>query len=490
MWDAKSMSKKILFIALLVITLLFVGARAVHLLADFPATINWSGDLYTDEGWYSSGAMHQYLSANWLVPGDFNPILSMPFFHLVQYLAFRFIGMSLTSARYVALFFFALALLAVWLLLRLHQMGWQALIVILFLSSDYLIFLYSRLAFLEIPMLALVLWSLYLIEFARKKNQNLLLLLAGFFYLMAVLTKTTAIFALPVLILDIAYGWQGTQLNFIRPLFFAVPALLPWAIFTFVTRCLFPADIQYFSKINFQDRLVFYPLQVIKNFKNVFFSEPLLGQPILWVLLLSFGLIFLSRGYVIRNRLLQIFCLLSLLYAAMLSFSSYLPPRYLIPLLVLCNLIFGLILVEFLNSRKFGFYQYVFLLMAVGLLIWNANKVFNYIAAPEYTFAHMLSDVKNHISTEKPGSIVIIGSFSNTVGLDLNVETYNTFQGTKDLDWKIQQYRPSYYLALGEDPKELEILKKYYILNQIGNYEVFHNYYYGRSVIFYRLDPR
>ncbi len=41
------------------------------LTADFPAGVDWSESLYTDEGWYAGGAITHTLTGTWIVPGDF-----------------------------------------------------------------------------------------------------------------------------------------------------------------------------------------------------------------------------------------------------------------------------------------------------------------------------------------------------------------------------------------------------------------------------------
>lgn len=484
------MNKKILLVILLIFNLGFMGLRFIHLLADFPAGINWSGDLYTDEGWYSSGAMHKFLSGNWLVPGDFNPILSMPFFQLVQYVVFRLFGISLTAARITSLLFFVLALLSIGLLLRLFRENWETLGVILFLSVDYLTFLYSRLAFLELPMLALVFLSLYLIELGRKNEKIWLLVLSGFVYLLALLTKTTAIFALPVLLFSTAFGWHRSRVNFFRPLLVLSISLLPWAAYTLIIRLLFPADIQYFTRINFQNRLVFEPAAVVMNAKEIFTSSPLITQPAYWAILPLLVSALIINGRIIRDRLFQILSLSLIAYIGMLSFSSYQPPRYFIPAWSLFNILLCLIMIDNLRSWKAKPYQWGTLLIAVALLAWNADHDVRYMAHPQYSFERMLTDVKAKISPNIYRSPIMVGPFANTVSLELGIESVNTFQGTKDLAWKIEQYHPSYYLALGNDQKELEILEGYYNLDRLDDYDVFRNYYDGKQVVLYHLNSR
>ena len=51
----------------------------IHLGADFPNHSRWIDNAakFTDEGWYASGALNHHLTGHWLVPGDFNPMVTI-----------------------------------------------------------------------------------------------------------------------------------------------------------------------------------------------------------------------------------------------------------------------------------------------------------------------------------------------------------------------------------------------------------------------------
>src|SRR3954466_4371647 len=87
---------------MLAATLVLMVLRFYHLDADFPLGINWSGDVYTDEGWYANSAVRHYLFGYWYLAGDFNPSVVMPVAQLADRAAFALFGLSMTSVRILA----------------------------------------------------------------------------------------------------------------------------------------------------------------------------------------------------------------------------------------------------------------------------------------------------------------------------------------------------------------------------------------------------
>src|SRR5262245_47804267 len=62
----------------LLLVALAVGVRFVNRTADFPSGINWSGDIYTDEGWYNHAATEHVRAGAWYLPGDMNTSINHP----------------------------------------------------------------------------------------------------------------------------------------------------------------------------------------------------------------------------------------------------------------------------------------------------------------------------------------------------------------------------------------------------------------------------
>jgi len=86
--------------------------HAVHLRADFPNNSPWMDySKYTDEGWYGKAAIEHYVLGSWYVHGDFNPSVALPVLPVMEFVLFRFTGVSLVAARLLVLGLFATNLL-------------------------------------------------------------------------------------------------------------------------------------------------------------------------------------------------------------------------------------------------------------------------------------------------------------------------------------------------------------------------------------------
>ncbi|MEK6588219.1 MAG: hypothetical protein AABY97_05195, partial [Chloroflexota bacterium] len=82
---------------------------------------------------------------------------------------------------------------------------------------------------------------------------------------------------------------------------------------------------------------------------------------------------------------------------------------------------------------------------------------------------------------------LLIGNMANSISLATGVPSINSILGTRDLHWKLLRYRPSYYVALGEEKSTAQQLGKMYDLQQLATYDVFGNYYDGKRVQLYKL---
>jgi len=89
---------------LLAVAAIFFALHFLHLTADFPnhsPWVDWSK--YTDEGWYGDAAIRHYLFGHWYFKGDFNPAVALPVWPAIEWIAFRFNGVTPTPARTLTL---------------------------------------------------------------------------------------------------------------------------------------------------------------------------------------------------------------------------------------------------------------------------------------------------------------------------------------------------------------------------------------------------
>jgi 4-amino-4-deoxy-L-arabinose transferase-like glycosyltransferase len=481
---------RIVLLLLIALCLIFLLARFVHLESDFPYAIDNSSDLYTDEGWYNNSAITHTLTGEWLMPGDFNPILDLPVFQLIQAAVFQWAGMSLQTARLsVALSAVAICLLAFGLVARLED-AWTGFVVLLLLSTNFLLFAYSRLSILELPMTALILCSLWLAVSARGPR-NAGLVAAVIVFTLAVLTKTSAVFALPSLMLLIASRQTSLRNGLICAGAAALGVLALVGAYYALAYHWFPDDLAYYYQEAFGPNehpwtLVYFIKAMIPVVRNgvrmdVNFLIPLAlaGVPILLI----------CSGRARRSRLM-LACVLWLGVAYLFfDIRGKLPLRYFIPLIPPFAMVVGYMLVRMIRAWRPRIWAWIPGMVLAGLIGVGIYRITNYVSDFSFTYMEMANDIKSRVAADGYAHPRISGNIAETLTLATGIPAVNYDFGPGDRMDRLARYCPQYYIMLGENQKILDQLAAAYAVEKISVYHVFHDYYQGKSVNFYRLQP-
>ncbi|MGB3300053.1 MAG: glycosyltransferase family 39 protein, partial [Phormidesmis sp.] len=327
-------------------------ARFFYLTADFPIGLSGPGVIYTDEGWWSRNAVAWLREGNWYIDDGYNPIASLPTLPLLQVLWFKAFGISLMAARSLT----AVCTLAVsgliYSLARRELPTRLALLAPFLILSSYPTFAFSRLALLEMPMMMMILISLQLATL--KKARTISTLGSAIILTAAVLTKTTALFALPMVLFFI---WQRPALAKHKVahvlgwlLCFSVLYGLHYVLFA-QGHSLTQESYQYFTDYN-----------VRRKFHRTFFSVlqgPLrtlrYALPLFPLLLpsLFIALFVLAKAKFYRKSLIfQVSALWSLLSLGIFSASNYAAPRYFLVLIMPIALAVSLAIQYFQTEAK------------------------------------------------------------------------------------------------------------------------------------------
>ncbi|HEY1566883.1 MAG TPA: glycosyltransferase family 39 protein, partial [Solirubrobacteraceae bacterium] len=196
----KNGTKRWLWAVWLVAIAGFAALHAVHLRADFPNHSPWLADWakYTDEGWYGDAAVRAHLFGHWYLAGDFNPAVAAPVWPFLEWVLFCFTGVTLEAARGLAIAVFFCNLLLSYLLLRTAGSRWMALLAVTLLVTSPFLYCFSRLAILEPLLTTFTLAALNLaVRLERLRRPVWGAAGVGLLFTLMVLTKTTAVFALP-----------------------------------------------------------------------------------------------------------------------------------------------------------------------------------------------------------------------------------------------------------------------------------------------------
>lgn len=486
-------------IFILVLLSLCVSLRFLHLDADFPLGISWSGDLYTDEGWYANAAVRETVSGKWYLPGDFNPAVNLPVGQMLQRAAFGAFGLSLVSARIPEALAYSATILLVLLIVR-RDAGLQAgLLAALILSSSYIGFAYSRLAIMEPIGMLFVAAALLLAQRAQGRDAGRgavpWLILSALSVAAAVLVKGTMIFAVPV----IAWvAWHNGSILRERLMFAALAVLtscLVIAGWQLLARHFFYADYTYFNRINLGSRQV---RGIPGWFGNIIYqarSMLILGKLFLAAsAILTVGAALSSAAYR-RKPVVQALAGYLIAYFGLLTLVRYGPPRYFLPMVVPLAGLAGIACVDLADrlrsrSRHRRFAALPFLLVAV-MVSAGCLRDFAYIARPHYSFLRMTEGIRQAIGRREKhlSDVVLLGNMADSVALETGMQAVNARLGTLPLDERLRRHRPSYVVVHTD---EQEVIGSIRALGgrptRLGAWDVYENYYGGQKVRLFRVD--
>ena len=174
-----------------VIFMAILAMRLIHLEADPPLNLDWSGGFFGDEMAYAHNARNKVLFGEW-ISDEWNPLIYSPFLTLMEYAFFSVLGVGLIPLRLVNIFLLFLGFWLLFFTLRRDRDRPTALLAVGLLGFNYLFLMYNRLGlndtFLVFPMLlTLYLWH-------RGLEKSLYFFLAGVSAFICHATKATALY--------------------------------------------------------------------------------------------------------------------------------------------------------------------------------------------------------------------------------------------------------------------------------------------------------
>lgn len=478
------------------VILLAVVSRFVNLEADFPPGLNWSADLYTDEGWYSGNAIAWALTGNWYVEGDFNSMINLPVFPLIQMASFRLLGVSLFSARLTAVLFSVGLLGLVYLLVRRFSDTLTALLAAMLLAVNFTVFAFSRLAFLEIPLTTFFLLSLWL-ACSLPRHTALALSLSVVAFAAAAMTKTTALPLLPALLYMVWIRQPGDKLANWKQRLVACGAVLAGVVVILLTYNLLALHYYrtaylsfYFNAPNLSPRVELNPTFFLRTLARILYHGIVLDQ-FMYPLTLALTPIFLLAFKEFRRNPLVILSIIWFgSYAVFLGIRGYLPPRYYLPLSVPIVLIFCLMIRQAYMKLSPSRLAWIPAGIAAVVVLLNLVTMIQYMRAPQFSFRDLGLAIHQRILAEAGQPAYILGNLGNSVSLSSQLPSISTELGSRGLSWKVERYQPGYFISLGEQKSILKRLGAYYQIQPLSRTDVFNNYYLGKAVYFYKLTEK
>ena len=477
--------RKIWYGSIIGLIVIFNLLRLVNLNADFPPGITKSGVLYSDEGWYASAAINDYIVGGWFLEGDFNPAINMPLGQVFHAVSFRVFGMGLGQARIAPVLAAMLTVLFSYLLILKYLNRQLSLLVILLFTVNFHFFAFSRLAIMDIIMLCFIISAIFTADRFRGYAGVIfgsVLLLLGY------LTKSTAMFALPLLLYIVFSSGDGKKAAAVKSLIAAFMVIGGMLTYNFFAERAYPADFAYFKNINLADRMVGGLIEWIRSGGNVILEGGTIGSILYPTALIVIAIALFLKEFR-QNKLVRIMGIWLISYFLLLSVFKYHPPRYFlsvtIPVIVLFVIGFQDICCK-LPTKRIVQYCSVIILIILAL---NGYRIVNYIFHPEYSMIEMFNGIKEKIYSEvhNEDDAVILADVAHTISLGTGFLAINSVLGTKDIDWKVKEYHVDYYIALGIDHEVYDYMKQNYKIESMGEWDVLRNYK-GRKMYLFRLN--
>ena len=409
--------------------------------------------------------------------------------------------MSLAVARYTNLGFFLLTAGVLYLLVGKLATPRAARICLLLYTTNFLVFAYSRLALLEVPMsffLVLAVLLTVLAGRATTAKAYLCSVLAAIVFLLALLTKTTAIFALPVILYAFlalhapdARGMRGR----LAAIFLLITTALATLYGAYVLQH-WPADVRAFFASNITSKSPGHPLHDIAcgllysmGEARCLFYPRLAGNFFLYGLLpallgLALLLLIVKR---FRKGAYTLAVLWVCCYLALLAVGGTFPPRYYVHLAIPVFMLLAVLADHLLQRQRLaaGYIAFSALALFAGLQLF---LIASYLAAPHYSYQAMTRDIRRRVLTQPGANTLILGTPADSLSLSTRLRGMNDQLGAGSLQEKIARYHPGYYLELGSYPSRRAVLAQQYRLVPLARYTVMGNYYHGWPVYLYRLE--
>lgn len=450
---------------LLAVTAGLLTLRLWHLRADFPAWHFYSQERaeFTDEGFYTSAALHHFTLGHAYLPGGWNPGVFMPVWPLMVGLLFHFTGVSAVAARALAVLCTGLGVLLAYAVARQYRSHLFAAVAALLVSANALGFFYGRLALLEPALGMLVLLAMYLAATVQPGNY-FRAVAVGVVFTLAALTKTSAPFLLPAVLCPIWFHNAGRSgaapycvaEDCVAENRLAAFKLLATALGT-VVLLLGLARLVWIDHYAADSHVILYmrplwqlensPLRLLRFFFRGTWIDPVLFP--LAVACVAAAVWRLRSLW--RDPLFVLAFLWSAGYAAFIVFHYDGPPRYFVTLIV-PTIWLAMIFCERLwrSHRRIG--------MAVAASIavsaaCNVASIGDYLLHPRYTLSDASIALRQRIAASQSGPpALLIGRGAEEVSLLSGGLPAIDSDGVMPLAQKLDVYHPGWFMRWTSDP--------------------------------------
>lgn len=493
----------------------FFALHFLHLTADFPNGSPWNDwSKYTDEGWYGDGAMRHFLLGHWYLAGDFNPAVVMPVWPALETIVFRFTGVSLAAARALTVVLFGVTVLALYALIERYEglrpglrgSSLAAPLVALLLCTSSFLFVFDRLAILEPPLAMFSVLALLAASYARPWAEReprargwirvaAPQLAVGLLVLAMVLTKPTAVALIPAVAFLLCRradaSLRGALWLMLPPLLFA--GVLWLAYYALLVRPHYLEDYEYLFAANAYTGFQLEPLSRVLF--NTVADGRWMGAALYVVFFLALVTVGFRRLAFFRNPLVPALLLWTAGYLFFLAYHNNLQPRYYLLLAIPVTALTAMALSELAQGRSAGLRGSLLLRSVVvaacvlAIALPDAMQQIDFVRHPEYSYEAAAQAIARIVRSDKAQAPLILSVSGSDLTLMTGLPSIDDDFGTLDLNQRVEQYRPGWYVAWNEiDDDKMNALQPLYRPVRVAEFPVMDDP--DRNLlILYRLQP-
>ncbi len=494
LFGSREQERRIALFILLLVGACLLALRLWHIRADFPAYHFYSQDgaRYSDEGFYTSAALHYFTLGHAYIPGGWNPGVFMPVWPLLVGFLFHFTGVSVVAARSLAVICTWLGVLLAYAVTRQYRPPTFACITAFLVAANAFGFFFGRLALLEPVFVTFLLLAIYLAGRVRPGNYALAAAV-GIVFTVLTLTKTTGPFVLPAVLYPMwaanrtAHGTgRWPQWKLLATALATIVILLGCVKLIWFYH--YRADASVILGMDPLWQLENSPLRLLR-----FFFRGTWIDPVLFSLALACFVAAICRlRFLWRDTLFTTAFLWEAGYGAFIVFHYDGPPRYFVTLIV-PTIWLALIFTEWLwrRHRQAGIVATVCIALSVA---WNIASIGNYLLHPRYTLLDASLSIKRLIVAQQkiqPGSSpVLIGRGVDEVSLLSGGLAAIDSDGAMPLAQKVAVYQPGWFMNWTSDPpaRPAIVAAERRMVDRADFLGL--NPYNGAGIILYQLFPK
>ncbi len=482
---------------------LFYALHFLHLKADFPNNSPWvDWSKYTDEGWYGDAAIRHVLFGHWYFKGDFNPAVALPVWPAVELVWFKFTGVGTAAARSLTLLVFAATLVVFYWLLRRHTrprsdhsgQPLAAPLAVFLLCTSPLLYVFERMAIIEPLLICLTALALLAASYLHPIRRSLFnihyslpTLLLTLLLPAIVLAKTTGICLFPA-IFYMVWARAGYR---IRPaLRLGVPPAIGgialWCAYYFgFVKPHYLEDYRYLFSANAYTGIELEPLA--KVVLNTIADGAWMGVALYITFFVVLALVVFWRPRIFTNPLFVSLLLWIGGYFAFLAYHNNLQPRYYLVVAVPITAVVALGLDNFRQAN--GVVNILVAAVVLVIAVPDAIQQLGYVLHPTYDFEAAAQGIKQIVLADHDHPNLILSISGSDLTLMTGLPSIDDDFGTLDLDKRVKEYRPGWYVAWNQvDDDKADSLIPLYTIHRVAAFPAYDDA--DRNLlILYRLDP-